>query len=445
MSSRGTISLDRHAVRAAPRPHLGRVLRLVGRAVVGFVGLVLSVVLALGAVMAAARTSASPVAFLGTGLVVLAGGSAAAGWLATARSRLTTRRRVQVAGATAAITSAVVAVSLAPPNQPPPQPADVPGMQLVNLATGSRLAYVRAAGAEPRQPETVVFLHGGPGVADMAGDLEFFGQLTQDGYDVVLYDQIGAGHSARLENPADYSLDRDVADLRALLDHLDIERAALIGHSYGGTLAAAYVAEHPDRVSKVAFLTPGEIRPHAVSYGTGMVSRLPDDRRLQLNLALIEPRSLVGWLLSQVNPAAAHAFSDDAEMDARFDRITALAQPGLSCAPPTELPRPSGLGSYTNAMIRSVPDLRGDLARVHAPALVVKPQCDYLPWVFGTDIAAAMPNARLVYLRDAGHSLYAEEPAEVLALLRAFLAGTPLPIEPATDLAPPPDLDGPIG
>jgi proline iminopeptidase len=96
-------------------------------------------------------------------------------------------------------------------------------------------------------------------------------------------------------------------------------------------------------------------------------------------------------------------------------------------------------------MVRRIPDLRPALAGVTAPAIVIKPQCDYLPWTFGTDLVDALPNADLVYLRGAGHSLYVERPDEVGGLIEAFLTGEELPIPPITDLAPPPDLDGPAG
>jgi pimeloyl-ACP methyl ester carboxylesterase len=73
--------------------------------------------------------------------------------------------------------------------------------------------------------------------------------LVAAGYRVVVYDRCGYGHSSprpALDLPA---FAADVADLRALLLQLDIPRAALVGHSDGGTLALYYTAQYPEQVS----------------------------------------------------------------------------------------------------------------------------------------------------------------------------------------------------
>ena len=70
------------------------------------------------------------------------------------------------------------------------------------------------------------------------------------------YDRPGFGQSAWLDAwPADY-LDQDVADLIALLDALDIDRAALVGHSDGATIALLAAARHPLRVTGVLAESP---------------------------------------------------------------------------------------------------------------------------------------------------------------------------------------------
>lgn len=401
--------------------------------------LILASVVAAGAAsIGTAVVLASPPLFLGIGWIVLAGGIVLA-------ARVARAGRASAAVAVVAVTGIVGAFVAVPLGDAAQSPADVPRMQRVELATGSELAYVRLPPHGEATGEPLIFLHGGPGVADMPGDLAFFRTLTAPGREVILFDQVGAGHSSRLEDPYQYTLDRDVADLGALLAHLGVERPVLIGHSYGGTLAAAFAAEHPDRVSGLVFLAPGAIRDQPRAYGTGMVDRLAPGQREALNGLLLQPRALFGWLLTQASPRAAHAFAGDREMDARYDRIYAASAPGLFCEAPPDVELPHGLGSYTNAMARRIPDLRTALGHVTVPSLIVKPQCDYLPWSFGTDLAAALPDARLVYLRDAGHSLYAERPDAVQALIEAFVAGDELPIPPVTDLAPPPDLDGPTG
>lgn len=403
-----------------------------------------SLVAALLATLGVARLATAPTAFLGAGWAVLVAGIGGSTAFVLRRRSGRTRLTAALAAATAGSIGVGLAILL-PLGDPRLAPAAVTGMRRVVLSTGSRIAYVRVPGEGNEDAPPILFIHGGPGVADMATDVGFFAELARDGHDVIAYDQVGAGHSDRLADPAAYTLDRDLADLEALIEELSLERPVLIGHSYGSTLAAAYLAKHPAQASGVVFLAPGAIRTHGVDYGGGMVDRLSDAQQGALNMALFQPRALVGWLLSQVNPGAAVRFAGDAEMDARFDRLYAMSAPGLVCDPDLAVPHPHGLGFYTNAAMRDIPDLREALGNVEVPALILKPQCDYLLWTFGTDLAQAIPGAELVYVRGAGHSVYVEQPEIVRGMIRAFLGHQEPPLASQSDLAPPADLDSPVG
>ncbi len=76
----------------------------------------------------------------------------------------------------------------------------------------------------------------------------WFTTLKGAGYRVVALDDRGHGQSAKLYDPADYHTTKMAADVRALLDHLKIERADVIGYSMGARIAAFLALEHPDRV-----------------------------------------------------------------------------------------------------------------------------------------------------------------------------------------------------
>jgi pimeloyl-ACP methyl ester carboxylesterase len=69
-------------------------------------------------------------------------------------------------------------------------------------------------------------------------------------------EEVGRGRSRRLADPRGYTLGRDVADLEAIREKIGAERVVLIGHSYGGTLASAYAASHPERVAKMVLGMP---------------------------------------------------------------------------------------------------------------------------------------------------------------------------------------------
>jgi pimeloyl-ACP methyl ester carboxylesterase len=72
--------------------------------------------------------------------------------------------------------------------------------------------------------------------------------LTRAGRRVIALDDRGHGQSAKLYDPADYHSAIMAEDVRALLDHLDLPRADVIGYSMGARITAFLALAHPDRV-----------------------------------------------------------------------------------------------------------------------------------------------------------------------------------------------------
>jgi len=72
--------------------------------------------------------------------------------------------------------------------------------------------------------------------------------LTRAGRRVIAFDNRGHGASTKLYDPAAYQMTLMADDVRALLDHLKIERADVMGYSMGGRLTAFLAAHHPERV-----------------------------------------------------------------------------------------------------------------------------------------------------------------------------------------------------
>jgi pimeloyl-ACP methyl ester carboxylesterase len=98
-----------------------------------------------------------------------------------------------------------------------------------------------------RSDPAVIFLHHGLGsTRAWKAQLPAF---AQQGWQAVAYDRWGYGRSsprAALDLPA---FGTDIKDLAGLLDHLGIQRAALVGHSDGGTTALYFAAQFPARVT----------------------------------------------------------------------------------------------------------------------------------------------------------------------------------------------------
>ena len=95
----------------------------------------------------------------------------------------------------------------------------------------------------------IIAINGGPGLSHaymMQNDL--WERVGRNRF-VVLYDQRGTGASKRMQAGASQSMDAQVADLDAVRQALGLNKVALLGDSYGGLVAMAYAAAHPEHVA----------------------------------------------------------------------------------------------------------------------------------------------------------------------------------------------------
>src|SRR5687767_8284964 len=74
------------------------------------------------------------------------------------------------------------------------------GTKYWQLKTGSVIAYTLITGKGTRKPYPLIYLHGGPGAGITNKEVETLSNLSEDGYDIYLYDQAGCGLSGRLKN-----------------------------------------------------------------------------------------------------------------------------------------------------------------------------------------------------------------------------------------------------
>ncbi|GFJ96080.1 alpha/beta hydrolase [Phytohabitans rumicis] len=318
-----------------------------------------------------------------------------------------------------------------------------PGTRYWDLPTGSRLAYTKAPARGTPRPTPVIFLHGGPGTP---GDgIDATGRaLAADGFDVYEYDQLGAGRSTRLADVTGYTVARHVADLEAVRQAIGAEQVVLIGQSWGGILAAYYLAAHPDRVARVVFTSPGALWEGAFPDGnTGDIwDRLTPAQEDAIDALAYRPRFIAATLLQAINPRAAHALLGDAEADELLRQILLTAAPAAQYpgAPPLHAPDNAAgfwVNQYTSLDAEQVPDPRPALRSVPVPALVVRAEGDYKKWAVTYDYKRTLPRATLVYVKGAGHAISSDRPELYLSLLRSFLLDRPLPLPAWTSAEPP--------
>lgn len=252
-------------------------------------------------------------------------------------------------------------------------------------------------------PPTVV-LHGGPG-AHHDYLLPAFDSLAT-GRTLIYYDQRGGGRSpVNRETPVGWR--EQVADLEALRVVWGLDRLTLAGYSWGGLLAMLYAIAHPDRVERLALISP------APAWKGG---RAEFERRFQ-------QRSQTPALLA-AREALRHSGLRESDPSAHQARLFALAVAGWFHDPM----RAESLTPFrlTDRTQRSVweslgdYDLRPALRALTLPAIVLHGDDDPIPWATAEETAEAL-GAAFHLLPECGHVPYIEAFEAFVALLDAFL------------------------
>lgn len=122
--------------------------------------------------------------------------------------------------------------------------------------------HVRTAGSAD-SATVLIAIHGGPGMSsDYMTSLE---RLAGDQLAVVTYDQRGTGRSSSPPpDGANYTLDKYVEDLDAVLEATGRAKVHLLGHSWGGIVALRYATVHPERVETLILMGSGAPSRQAV-------------------------------------------------------------------------------------------------------------------------------------------------------------------------------------
>ena len=115
-------------------------------------------------------------------------------------------------------------------------------------ANGWRMHYVDEGSGDP-----VVLLHGNPTWGFLYRD--FVAPLTAAGYRVVIPDMIGFGLSEKPAREQAHSLDGHIANLTALLRTLDLQRAALVCHDWGGPTGLGFALSNPMRMRALVLMS----------------------------------------------------------------------------------------------------------------------------------------------------------------------------------------------
>jgi pimeloyl-ACP methyl ester carboxylesterase len=322
------------------------------------------------------------------------------------------------------------------PTAIPPKPIAYDNTRYWQLPTGSKIAYSEfdPPPGMPIEPDPIVFLHGGPGLRQAPFDQSIYGRLSHEGFRVFLYDQAGAGLSDFLPELSDYTFKRMVDDLEAIRKKLGADKMILIGHSWGSTLAATYMARYPGHVAKVIFHSPGDIWNWGpFDYSRTDAPRFPPFPGLRMYAAL---------MLNGRNPKAAEHLVSQREMEGLNIRVLNAQLGTIVCKGDSHRLPPEiaamraahenpGFNPYVGWNIQWDDDDPHDALRKDStPAILLYPECNFIPWSGALDYRNTLPNLKIYYIPRAGHYIQIEQPELMRRIMVAFLLDQPDVIPP---------------
>ncbi|MFD3474773.1 alpha/beta fold hydrolase [Streptomyces sp. NPDC058695] len=259
---------------------------------------------------------------------------------------------------------------------------------------GTRLAYRALGDGTP-----LICLPGGPTDSEYLGDLGGLSAHRQ----LIRLDLRGTGMSAVPEDPTSYRCDRLVDDVEALREHLGLERMDLLAHCGGANLAVLYAGRHPERVGKLALITPsvravgltitGDLRTETAQLRRGepwflsafqALERVATGNATDEHWKAIAPFSYGRW----DETAQTHQAAGDARID--MEVVAAYGAPGAFDPDVTR----AALARFTSAVfllagevdLGAPPRTMAEFARLFPDAeLVVQPGAGHYPWLDDAD------------------------------------------------------------
>jgi len=255
-------------------------------------------------------------------------------------------------------------------------------------------------GNSMRERPTLLLLHGGPGF-DHSLFKPAYGQLA-DVAQVIYLDHRGNGRSDR-GDPSDWRLDVWADDVRGFCDALGIEHPIVLGWSFGGMVAMAYAARHPDHPSKLILQsTAAQMDIDRIAEG---FRRVGGDEAADVARAFWtgDPEAMLTYATTCL-PLYSRTPMDPAAQTRVQMNVELLMDPGR--------------------IMREMNLLPG-LAGVRCPTLVVGGEDDPIcPIEAMEDIADALPaeHVRFERIPKAGHTLSDDDPERFFGLVREFVS-----------------------
>ncbi|MGI8469797.1 MAG: prolyl aminopeptidase [Pyrinomonadaceae bacterium] len=273
----------------------------------------------------------------------------------------------------------------------------------------------------------VVFLHGGPGGGLISSYRQYF---DPQAYHVILFDQRGSGRStphAELRENTTWDL---IADIETLREKFGIEKWYVFGGSWGSTLSLAYAETHPDRVLGLIlrgiFLTRRKELSWFYQYGASEIfpdfweryrDEIPPEERNNFMMAYYNRLTSDD---ENVRLSAARAWSVWEGSTSKLYPSADLMQHWENPHEALSLARIECHYFMNNSFFPSENYLIENIDKIrHIPTVIVQGRYDVVcPATSAWDLHRAFPEAELIIVPDAGHSV--SEPGITDALINAM-------------------------
>ncbi len=122
---------------------------------------------------------------------------------------------------------------------------------LVASHTYAQDLYLKTYGNQNDQP--IIYLHGGPGYNSTSFEATTAQKMADEGFFVIVYDRRGEGRSDKLT--AAFTFEETISDLNLIYEKYDLEKATLIGHSFGGIVATLFAEAAPEKIAHIVLVS----------------------------------------------------------------------------------------------------------------------------------------------------------------------------------------------
>jgi proline iminopeptidase len=266
--------------------------------------------------------------------------------------------------------------------------------------------------------ENVLFLlNGGPGLP--CNYLrEPMLRMVEDGYRVIIYDQLGCGASDRPKDPALWTISRYVEEVETVRQSLGLGQIHLLGHSWGGWLSIEYALTYPTALKSLVLSNTCADMPHLIEELNRLRASLGPE-----TVAMMQRYEATGMLKHPAYEAAITILNyrhvlrlDQWPEPVRFSLGDWNMDVYGEMQGPNEFLYTGNLKDWNR-----VPDLH----RITVPTLILCGHHDELPPSCSMRMHQALPNSEIAVFPNSSHMPFYEEPEAYFARLRQFLAAQP--------------------